>query len=67
MIGAEAVDNMLFGTAEVTHVFPELVAQQRSTELDYPNTSFDRSGSTWIRMLRLWLDVRRKESSVKTH
>lgn len=40
MMGVEAVDNILFGSAEVTLEHPRLVAQTKNTDLSYtPSTS----------------------------
>ena len=41
LIGAEAVDNVLFGTAEVTHSHPGIVAKLKNVDLLYTATPYN--------------------------
>ncbi len=39
LIGAEAVDHIMFGTTEVTHSFPEVVGRSKNNDLQYSQTA----------------------------
>jgi len=40
LIGVEAADHLLFGTAEVTHSYPHLVGRSKNLDLSYSSTPF---------------------------
>ena len=43
LIGVEAVDHILFGTAEITHTYPHIVARTKNVDLSYTSTPFNFS------------------------
>ncbi|KAF4707672.1 hypothetical protein FOZ63_005193 [Perkinsus olseni] len=62
MLGVEAVDNMLFGTEELTFNYPSLVNGRRNTSLLYRNPNKDAGVKSCSALIAKGLPARKSSS-----